>query len=60
MTKQWTLGRKLAISFGCLVALVTVLGGVSLRMSSQLSSELERAVKTVARTQLLAGQAAAA
>lgn len=60
MSRQWTLGRKLAISFGGLVALVTVLGCVSLRMSTRLSSELERAVKTVARTQLLAGQAAAA
>jgi methyl-accepting chemotaxis protein/methyl-accepting chemotaxis protein-1 (serine sensor receptor) len=60
MQKQWTLGRKLAFSFGGLVVLVIVLGAVSLRMSAQLSHDLDRAVKTVARTQLLAGQAATA
>jgi methyl-accepting chemotaxis protein len=50
------MGTKLTISSACLLALMMVLGGFSLRFSSELASELERAVKIVARKQLLAGQ----
>ncbi|HYO79995.1 MAG TPA: methyl-accepting chemotaxis protein [Bryobacteraceae bacterium] len=60
MRKQWTIGAKLGASFGCLVALVVLLGAASLRMSGQLSNELEKAVNVVARMQLFAGQAATA
>lgn len=60
MRKQWTIGAKLGISFASVLALVIVMGVASLQMSGDLSNELERAVKVVAQSQLLAGQMAAA
>jgi hypothetical protein len=60
MQKNWTVGAKLGISFACLAVVMVALGIASLRTSSQLSAEVERAVNVVARTQVLAGHSATA
>ncbi len=54
--KQWTIGKKLLVSFGAIFALVVLLGGASLRITSTLRAELDRAVKVTARRQLNAGK----
>ncbi|MGH9627626.1 MAG: methyl-accepting chemotaxis protein [Bryobacteraceae bacterium] len=56
MRKQLTLGTKLMASFGALILLVLVVGITSLRVSSDLSSDLDNAVNVIAKMQLLAGQ----
>jgi methyl-accepting chemotaxis protein len=56
MTKNKTLTAKLTASFAALIALVVILGGMSLRTTSSLSAQVERAVTTVARSQLVAGR----
>jgi methyl-accepting chemotaxis protein len=58
--KNWTLDAKLTASFGAIIGLVVVLGGMSVRTTTTLSAELERAVSTLARTQLVAGRIATA
>ncbi len=60
MNKNWTIGTKLGASFGCVLALVLIMGGAALQTSSKLGQELDRAVKVVARTELAAGEAASA
>lgn len=52
----WTIGKKLLACFGATLALVLLLGGASLHINSVLSGELDRAVKLIARRQLLAGK----
>jgi methyl-accepting chemotaxis protein/methyl-accepting chemotaxis protein-1 (serine sensor receptor) len=60
MMKKATIGVKLGAAFGCLLAVTVVLGAALVRMTGDLTSELERAVNVVARTQLLAGHTATA
>src|SRR5688572_6373137 len=60
MNNKATIGVKLGVSFGCLLALLLLLGGASLYLSAGANAEIERAVKVVARAQSLAGQAATA
>ncbi|MBC8164546.1 MAG: MCP four helix bundle domain-containing protein [Bryobacteraceae bacterium] len=54
--KNWTIGKKLLASFGSIIALVVILGVVSLQINTTLRGELDRAVKITARRQLLAGK----
>jgi methyl-accepting chemotaxis protein len=60
MSRSTSIGVKLGVAFGGLLAVVAILGVASVRMSGDLSRELDRAVNVVARTQLLAGHAATA
>lgn len=60
MGKKWTIGAKLGATLASVIGIAVLLGAASLRTSGQLSLELEHAVGVVARTQLLAGQAATA
>lgn len=56
MRGKTTLGVKLALSFGAMLALVLILGGTSLKINMDLGSELDNAVRVTAKKQLLAGQ----
>jgi methyl-accepting chemotaxis protein len=51
-----TIGAKLMVSFGAMVALVLILGVGSFKVIGDLSAELDRAVNVIARKQLMAGQ----
>jgi len=54
--RNWTVSKKLLVSFGAIFALVVILGATSLRINTSLKGELDRAVKVTARRQLLAGK----
>lgn len=56
MKSRATIGAKLMVSFGAMLAVVLVLGLTSLKVSTGLSNELDHAVNGIARKQLLAGQ----
>ena len=56
MRRKATIGTKLFISSGVMLALLLVMGLTSLKVSSGLSKELDNAVNSIARKQLLAGQ----
>jgi methyl-accepting chemotaxis protein/methyl-accepting chemotaxis protein-1 (serine sensor receptor) len=51
-----TIGVKLIVSFGAMLALVLVLGGTSLKINLDLGAALDNAVRVTAKKQLLAGQ----
>jgi methyl-accepting chemotaxis protein len=51
-----TIGVKLVVSFGAMLALVLVLGVTSLKINLDLGAELDSAVRVTARKQMLAGQ----
>jgi methyl-accepting chemotaxis protein/methyl-accepting chemotaxis protein-1 (serine sensor receptor) len=51
-----TINTKLILSFAAIFTLVLLLGGASLKISSDLSLELDQAVKVTAQKQLLAGK----
>jgi methyl-accepting chemotaxis protein len=51
-----TIGVKLVVSFGAMLALVLILGVTSLKINLDLGAELDSAVRVTARKQMLAGQ----
>jgi methyl-accepting chemotaxis protein/methyl-accepting chemotaxis protein-1 (serine sensor receptor) len=51
-----TIGVKLVVSFGAMLALVLILGVTSLKINLDLGAELDDAVRVTARKQMLAGQ----
>ena len=51
-----TIGVKLVMSFGAMLALVLILGVTSLKINLDLGAELDNAVKVTAKKQMLAGQ----
>ncbi len=51
-----TIGVKLVVSFGAMLALVLILGVTSLKINMDLGAELDNAVRVTARKQMLAGQ----
>jgi methyl-accepting chemotaxis protein/methyl-accepting chemotaxis protein-1 (serine sensor receptor) len=55
-----TIGTRLLTSSGAMLGLVLILGVTSLKVSEDLGRELDNAVNTIAREQLLAGQISAA
>ncbi len=54
--RKATIGTKLFFSSSAMLALVLIMGLTSLKVSSGLSNELDNAVNSIARKQLLAGQ----
>src|SRR5713101_1672475 len=55
---QWkaTIGVKLVVSFGAMLALVLILGVTFLKINMDLGAELENAVHLTAKKQMLVGQ----
>lgn len=51
-----TIGVKLVVSFGAMLALVLILGVTSLKINMDLGAELDNAVRVTAKKQMLAGQ----
>src|SRR5215469_5264132 len=56
MSWKATIGVKLVVSFGAMLALMLILGVASLEINMSLGAELDNAVQVTAKKQMLAGQ----
>jgi len=56
---NWTIGKKLLVSFGAAFSLTALVGIASVQINGGLRKELDHAVKVTARRQVLAGKLSA-